>query len=185
MPRKKKQEVVEKKRAASFTSVDAALKLNADGTVRWETGALVEVTLHGEDVRDPNMYYARCLTTGPFPRLQVLDEKYPEPLEGREMAPPYAIWRRVPEEEAKVVLGQAELPAGKTYVVNLIPGGSVQVLDSRKRKNKLVDTFSSIELAETWIRDHECGACGRPLVEPAPKACTQRHFGDVAKTFVF
>jgi hypothetical protein len=184
MPRKQKKDVVEKKRAAAPAHVDAALKLNADGTVRWEGGSLVEVTLHGEDMRDPNMYYARCLTTGTFPRIQVLDEKYPEPLEGREVAPLYVIWRLVPEEEAKVVSGEAALPSGKTYVVNLVPGGAVQVLDSRKRKNKLVDTFRSIESAEAWICDHECSACGRPVTEPS-KSCPVRHFGDVDKPFSF
>lgn len=79
--------------------------INKDGTAVWSLGSIVEVTLYGPN-RDPNRYFARCLTGGTWPTVQVLDEKYPEPLTVTPQATPVIIWRQLPEEEAAVVCGE-------------------------------------------------------------------------------
>jgi hypothetical protein len=162
------------------------MKINKDGTVQYANGAVVEVCLHLSEQHDPNHYYAKCLSTGVKPILQVLDAQYPDPIEPvGNFDPPYAIWREVPDEEVQVVTGEIPLPSGKTYVVNLQPGGTYEVVDRRKRKKNVVDTFDSIEEAAEWITTHECSSCGRPLTEASPKNCLVRHFGDEDKAFSF
>lgn len=148
------------------------MRVNKDGTAHWEAGTVVEISVHDES-HDPNLYYARVLTSGTFPNLKVLDDKYPEVLEGKPQGCLYAIWRELNEAEAQAITGDADVSAG-TYVVNPRPGGAVRVLD--KRDGSLVDEFKTMEEAQEWIDAHECPKCGRPKTTPA-EGCTGPHFG--------
>jgi hypothetical protein len=152
-----------------------AMKLNKDGTARWDKGDVLEVEVNSEE-HDPNSYFALCMTTGTYPTLQVFDDKYPEPLEGREVDPPYTIWRLLPDDEAKRVKGHdPTVVDGVTYGIHFEPG-QVYVYDKRKRKKHPVEHFSLLEDAQAWIADNECELCGRPTLEKAKKGCPGQHF---------
>jgi hypothetical protein len=69
----------------------------SDAPAHWPEGAIVEITLFditGDRERDPNRYWARCLTSGTYPDLQVVDDncephpKFPDVLTKGE----YTIW---------------------------------------------------------------------------------------------
>ena len=97
------------------------MRINKDGTVNWSLGSIVEVTTYTGNY-DPNRYFARCLTGGTWPKVQVLHEKYPEPLQAAFYNTPVAIWRELPEEEAQKILGDEE------YVVNKVREEAVERL---------------------------------------------------------
>jgi len=75
------------------------MRILDNGCAYWSLGSIVEVSLHTEN-HDPNMYRARCLTGGTFPTIKVLDDKYPDAIEGRATNPLYAIWRELSDEES-------------------------------------------------------------------------------------
>lgn len=156
------------------------MKTNKDGTVHWEKGSVVEVWLHLNN-HDPNLYYAKCLTSGTWPTIQVLDNKYPLPIEGKPQDCPYTIWRDLSDAEAEALFPKedGEVTAG-TYVVNPQPGGHTRVID--KRTNKVVKEFPTCDEACEWIDQHECGQCGLPLTEPS-KGCKSIHFGEEEPAF--
>ena len=149
------------------------MKVNKDGTVHWEKGTVVEVSLHTDD-HDPNQYYAQCQSSGTFPLIQVLDPKYPEPLQGAMQNSPYSIWRELSEAETKALFGTEDDVSAGTYVVNPQPGGHTRVID--KRSNEVVESFQTCDEACEWIAGHECAECGLPLTELS-KECTKSHFG--------
>lgn len=79
-----------------------------DAACIWPEHSIVEIDLQADPDRwghDPNKYLARCLSTGPFPMLEVLDargKKHPrfkEPL----FEDDYVIWRMVHDECGRVV----------------------------------------------------------------------------------
>lgn len=159
------------------------MKLNKDGTAKWDKGDVVEINVMSED-HDPQRYYAKCLTTNVYPIVQVLNARYPDPLEGKETGSPYIIWRQVPEDEAKLVVGEDTLPEGVTYGMRLQPGGQIAIFDKRKKKQPVVETCDSVEEAEAWVARYECPNCGRPALEPA-NGCFGPHFGGAPKPFSF
>lgn len=156
------------------------MKVNKDGTAHWDQGSIVEVSIHAED-HDPNLYYAKCLTSGTFPDVQVLDAKYPIPFEGKMQDCLYSIWRELSEVEAKAVFprGEEAVSTG-TYVVKPQWGGCTEVIDTRS--NTVVEEFSTCDVAVAWIERHECPACGLPVTGSA-KGCSKPHFSDEEPIF--
>ena len=154
------------------------MKINKDGTVHWLKDSVVEISLchHG----DPNLYYAKVLTSGTWPNLKVLDDKYPELLEGRPQDCPYVVWRELNEAETKALFPEGNDVSAKTYVVNPLPGGVVRVFD--KRDGTLIDEFPSMDEAQDWIDQYECPECGLPKTEPSP-GCSALHFGEEEPVF--
>jgi len=65
----------------------------------WKKGTLVEINLFDVPGRehDPNRYWARCLTSGTFPELEVVDDNCDPHPEFKELLTKgqYAIWREV------------------------------------------------------------------------------------------
>ncbi|MGD9209208.1 MAG: hypothetical protein PVI90_00455 [Desulfobacteraceae bacterium] len=53
----------------------------------WDKDSIVEIWVLTPP-GDPNMYLAKCLTSGTFPTLVVLNPRYPKPLNKGE----YVIW---------------------------------------------------------------------------------------------
>jgi hypothetical protein len=122
------------------------------GLAWWDEGAIVEVWVHVEP-SDPETYRARCLTSGTFPKLEILqhdvDEphpRYPDALLKGE----YGIFRVVParehvtpNNEILVIVGN-----GRKHPVKVIRKGSDEVVK---------DGFASIEEAADWIQKYEDG----------------------------
>jgi hypothetical protein len=165
------------------------LRVQKDGTAYWLLGSIVEVSIHDGN-HDPNTYRARCLTGGTFPKIQVLHEKYPEPMQGRAMDPPFVIWREIAEseEQEQEAIEEAERLIDETkkeHKMFVIVGqrkGNVRVV--RKEDDEVVkEGLESIEAAAEWIDRNECEECGR-LVTDAAEGCSQRHIG-APKEFSF
>lgn len=131
------------------------MRINKDGTVSWSLGSIVEVTVYKD--HDPNSYFARCLTGGTWPTVQVLHEKYPEPMTVTPLDPPVVIWRELSEEEAAKVLGE-----DTEYVVN--------------HEEEVVENVVE-NVVEEGALERLCPECGKPLVKPSPE-CSMLHFGD-------
>lgn len=155
------------------------MKVNKDGTVHWEKGTVVEVSIHTEE-HDPNQYYAKCLTSGTWPTIQVLNNKYPLPFEGKPQGCPYAIWRELSEAEVKALFPEGDEVSAGTYVVNPQPGGHTRVID--KRTDTVVEEFPTCDEAVEWINNHECEKCGLPVTESS-KGCKGLHFGEEEPVF--
>jgi hypothetical protein len=80
------------------------------------------------------------------------------------------------EVEARLVTEEGE-PSSEVYVVNPLPGGHAQILDSRKKKREqFVSDFPTVEAAFDWIRGHVCEACGLLLTDESA-GCEEPHFG--------
>jgi hypothetical protein len=160
------------------------MRLNKDGTAKWEKGDIVEVNLFTEDY-DPNPYYAKCLTTNVYPVIQVIDPRYPEPFQGQEIASPFIITRLLDEEEASLAVGEeGAVTGGVTYSYRLRPGGGIEVFDKRKKKQPTVEFVDDVAAAEAWIEKHECPNCGKPVLEPG-KGCSGPHYGAAPEKFSF
>jgi len=141
------------------------MRVDKDGIVHWSLGSIVIVTIY-TDEHDPNNYYARCLTGGTWPRIQVLHPKYPEPFDGKPQGCPYVILRELTEEETEKVLADlegVELPDPEaTYDV------------------KSDETPSNSEVSD----EHLCAECGKSLLQPSP-GCSVMHLGGDAPFTAF
>lgn len=166
------------------------MRILDNGCAYWMLGSIVEVGIHDGN-HDPNMYRARCLTGGTFPLLQVLDDKYPEPMQGRAVDPPFVIWKEIAEsaeaeEDALVAEEEAINNCREERGVFVIIGqrkGQVRVV-RKKDDETVVEGLESIEMAADWIARNECDECGQLLTDDAGPGCSRRHIG-APKEFSF
>jgi hypothetical protein len=169
------------------------MRVSKDGTAYWLLGSIVEVGVRGVK-HDPNTYRARCLTAGTFPTIQVLHERYPEPIEGRAVDPPYVIWREIAaseEDEQQAIAEQARrIDEVRTvcgaYVIVGQRKGAVHVVrqDDDEDATPVAEAFDSIDAAEEWLRRNVCAECGYLVVDAAGEGCSRRHIG-VPRKFSF
>ena len=129
-----------------------AAEAKKQGLAWWVKESIVEIWLHVEP-SDPNTYRARCLTTGTFPKLEVLNnyddqphERYPEALLAKE----YAIWKVLVPREHQVKDGEVLIIVGdgRNKPVRVIRKGSDETLK---------DGFETIEDARDWIIAYDNG----------------------------
>jgi hypothetical protein len=170
------------------------MRVQKDGTAYWLLGSIIEVTVHDGN-HDPNRYHARCLTGGTFPTIQVLDEKYPEPITGRPQDPPFVVWREVAEsaEDAEnaddaenvdvteTVQDTAHTEQGLFVIVGQ-DEGTVCVM-RKGDDTPVAGSFASVESATAWLGRNKCADCGLLYTDDSP-GCGQRHIG-VPKAFSF
>jgi len=150
------------------------MRVNKDGTAYWSLGSIVEVSIHDGN-HDPNTYRARCLTGGTYPQVQVLDDKYPEPLQAREIDSPFVIWREVAESEEAAREAEDREEVGMLVIVGLREG---QVRICRVgEEDPVVEGLVSLEAARAWIARNACPDCGHLFIDVAGEGCTQRHIG--------
>lgn len=86
------------KRIAEGPAVQT-VTVNNEKLAYWSKGSLVEINLIDVPGRehDPNRYWARCLTGGTFPELEVVDENCNPHPEFQEVLTKgqYVIWREI------------------------------------------------------------------------------------------
>lgn len=122
------------------------------GLAWWDKDSIVEIWLHVQP-SDPNTYRARCLTSGTFPKLEVLNdyddqphERYTEALLKGE----YAIWKVLPSREYQMKDGE--------FLIIVGDGRKKPVRVIRKGSDETVkDGFASIEEARDWIIAYDAG----------------------------
>jgi hypothetical protein len=161
-----------------------------NGCAYWLLGSIVEVGLHTAD-HDPNTYRARCLTGGTFPLLQVLDDKYPEPMQCTAVNSPIVIWKEIAvsaEAEEEAEAAEEERLNGvqeevRMFVIIGCKPGNIRV-GRRESDEEVQGGFDSIEDARDWIERNECEECGQLKTDAAGEGCTRRHLG-AAKEFSF
>lgn len=99
MPRRRLlPKITRHKRINDETTVQT-VTVNHEKLAYWNKGALVEITLFDVPGRehDPNIYWARCLTGGTFPELEVVDDNCEPHPEFKELLTKgqYVIWREI------------------------------------------------------------------------------------------
>lgn len=97
MPRRQLPVVHRRKREIAPTVPTKVV--NNERLAYWTKGSLVEINIHnvpGHE-HDPNRYWARCLTGGTWPELEVVDDNCDPHPEFKELLTKgqYAIWREI------------------------------------------------------------------------------------------
>ncbi len=102
MPRRRRRErlpqITRRKRIIDAPAIQTVI-VNNEKLAYWKKGSLVEINIHdvpGHE-HDPNRYWARCLTGGTWPELEILDdncEPHPD-FTGVLTKGQYAIWREI------------------------------------------------------------------------------------------
>jgi hypothetical protein len=160
-----------------------------NGCAYWLLGSIVEVSLCGQP--DVDHYRARCLTGGTFPQIRILDEKYPEPLQGRAVDPPFVIWREIAEseeaeqeaiEQQERLLDECREDRGLFVIVGSRPK-HIRIVRAED-DTPVEDTFKSLEAAREWLDCRVCAACGYLVADVDGPVCSQQHIG-VSKGFAF
>ena len=160
------------------------MRVLENGCAHWDKGSIVEVGIF-DDEHDPNHYHARCLTSGTFPMVQLLDnEKYPDPVQVKGVASTVVIYRELAEsEEAYQELDKEPVEEAGMFVIIGCKPGNIRV-GRRESDEEIQGGFESIEAARDWIYRNECDECGQLKTDAAGEGCTKRHIG-VPKDFSF
>lgn len=159
------------------------MRVLENGCAHWDKGSIVEVGIF-DDEHDPNHYRARCLTSGTFPLVQVLDnERYPDPVQVKPIASTIVIYAELAasQEAFDQQNKEPEEVVGMLVIIGCRKG-NVRV--GRKDSDEIVETgFDSVEEARDWIERNECEECGMLKTDPAG-SCKSRHLG-APKEFSF
>jgi hypothetical protein len=90
---------VRTKRSCASERVVQTVLVNNERLAYWKRDSIVEINIHDvpEHEGDPNRYWARCLSSGTFPELEIVDDScdphpdFPSTLTKGQ----YAIWREI------------------------------------------------------------------------------------------
>ena len=91
--------LVQKRKRINEQMTVQTVTVNSERLAHWTKGSVVEISLFDVPGRehDPNRYWARCLTSGTFPELEVVDDNCDPHPDFRELLTKgqYGIWREV------------------------------------------------------------------------------------------
>lgn len=99
MPRRRLLPKITRRKRINEEAAVQTVKVNNEVLAYWKKGALVEINIHdvpGHE-HDPNRYWARCLTGGTWPELEVVDDNCDPHPKFKELLTKgqYVIWREV------------------------------------------------------------------------------------------